>query len=222
MIDVDAGGTDARARRRTWMLGGGLLAASALLNLWVASSPGAPVGIVPGLFFAAGAIVFAIGLGQSGSVTARRPLGTGVLVGLGVWLLVQPMIHGLLMPPDPMADMVDWGARAQLMGMVVITLEVVSPVLAILAVVQIGRSGVVPAPWNWAPLWALVVVVAARLLAMGLLAVPVLTDSPDVLNAVISLAAFIGICAVGALGVLAMVLAARPVAGSTSVYSSGE
>jgi hypothetical protein len=74
MIDVDAGGTDARARRRTWMLGGGLLAASALLSLWVASSPGAPVGIVPGLFFAAGAIVFAIGLGQSGSVTARRPI----------------------------------------------------------------------------------------------------------------------------------------------------
>jgi hypothetical protein len=106
--------------------------------------------------------------------------------------------------------------------MVVVTLEVVSLVLAILAVVQIGRSGAVPAPWNWAPLWALAVVVATRLLAMGLLAVPVLTDSPDVLNAVISLAAFIGICAVGALGVLAMVLAARPVAGSTSVYSSGE
>jgi len=222
MIDVDAGGTDARARRRTWMLGGGLLAASALLNLWVASAPGAPVGIIPGLLFAAGTGVFAIGLGQSGSVTARRPLGTGVLVGLGVWLLVQPMIHGLLMPPDPMADMVDWGARVQLMGMVVITLEVVSLVLAILAVVQIGRSGVVPGPWNWAPLWVLAVVVATRLLTMGLLAVPVLTDSPDVLNAVISLAAFIGICAPGALGVLAMVLAARPVAGSTSVYSSGE
>ena len=204
------------------MLGGGLLAASALLNLWVVSAPGAPVGVVPDLLFAAATVVFAIGLGLPGSVTARRPLGTGVLVGLGVWLLVQPMIHGLLAPPDPMGDMVDGEARVQLASMVVITLEVVSLVLAILAVVQIGRSGVVPRPWNWAPLWALAVVVVTRLLTMGLLAVPVLTDSPEALYAVISLAGFIGICAVGALGVLAMVLAARPVAGSTSVYSSGE
>lgn len=222
MIDVDAGGTDARARRRTWMLGGGLLAASALLSLWAASVPGIPVGFIPDLFFAAGAVILAVGLGLPGSVTARRRLGTGTIIALAAWTLLQPMIQDLLLPADPMADMTDWGNRAWLIETVSLTLEAVSLALALLAVAQIGRAGVVPRPWNWAPLWALGVVVAVRVVSLLVMMVPGITDTPDVAVAVSSLAWFLMIGATGFLGVLAMVLAARPVPGTTPVYGSGE
>jgi hypothetical protein len=47
---------------------------------------------------------------------------------------------------------------------------------ALVAVVQIGRAGVVPRPWNWAPAWALGAVVVPSLLGLLLLAVGALQE----------------------------------------------
>lgn len=222
MIEVDANRVEGvRARRRTWLWGGGMLAASALLQVWAASVPGIPVEFLPSLLFAAGTVIFAIGLGRSGSVTARRPLGTGALIALAVWLLIQPLIVQLTLPSDPMSEFTDWGARTQLLAWVQIASIAVSLALALIAVSQIGRAGVVPRPWNWAPLWALGAVAVTRALVMGMLMVPGVVEMPDTAVAVSSLAGFLEVAAVGFLGILAMVLATRPLPGTTTVYGSG-
>lgn len=220
MVDVDAGAVGARARRRTWMLGGGLLAASALLGLAapsLSSLPGLPYLSLPTLLFSGGAIVFAVGLGRSGSVTARRPFGTGALVALAIWFLVQPLV--LLPLPEDEAALPDFVAAMSMIG---ITLEVIALVLAVTAVTQIGRSGVVPRPWNWAPLWALLATVVAWLLQSGLVLGPGIADDQGVLLAVFGLSGILEAGAVAFLGVLAMILAVRPAGGATVVYSSAE
>ncbi|MGB3731096.1 hypothetical protein [Microbacterium sp.] len=226
MIEVAAGSAHAaRERRRTWMLGGGLLAASALLSLAMRGSfflPTVPFVSPPDVLFAAGAVVFAVGLGRSGSVTGRRPLGTSAVVGLAVWLLLAPPLLSVLQPEISMgADAAERTDLLVLSAMLSITGEVIALALAIVGVMQIGRGGVVPQPWQWAPLWALLAVVAVRVLRSGFLfgqqglgqeALVVLDGTGALLEAV----------AVGFLGVLAMVLAARPSSGSTMIYSSGE
>jgi hypothetical protein len=225
VIDVDATAAAARQRRRTWMLGGGLLAASALLSLALRSFllPGLPVLSLSDALFAAGAVVFAVGLGRSGSVTARRPLGTTAIIGLAAWLLVASPLQQLLLPMEISFD--DPAARGgyfQLVNMVGITVEAVTLVLAIIAAVQIGRTGVVPEPWAWAPLWALAVVLVARTLLSGMLPIPGLAENQEGLGALFGLAGFLVAAAVAFLGVLAMILAVRPEPGSTVVYASGE
>src|SRR5690606_22695678 len=114
------------------------------------------------------------------------------------------------------------GGYFQLVNLVGITTEAVSLALAIVAVVQIGRTGVVPQPWAWAPLWALAVVVVSRTLLSGMLPMPGLVENPEALGALFGLAGFLVAASVAFLGVLAMILAVRPQPGSTVVYTSGE
>lgn len=225
MTDVDATAAAARERQRTWMLGGGLLAASALLGLALRSFllPGLPFLSLSDVLFAAGAVVFAIGLGRAGSVTARRPLGTTAIIALAVWLLIASPLQQLMFPMEvTFDDPASRGGYFQLVNMIGITSEAVLLVLAIIAVVQIGRAGVVPKPWAWAPLWALVVVVVARTLLSGMLPMPGLAEDQVALGAMFGLAGFLVAASVAFLGVLAMILAARPVPGSTVVYTSAE
>ncbi|OJU42456.1 MAG: hypothetical protein BGN97_08870 [Microbacterium sp. 69-10] len=222
MIDVDAGGTDARARRRTWTLGGALIALSALLELGLPGLQGLFTGMpfpLTRVLFWAGAVVLAIGMGRAGSVTASRPLGTGVIIALAVWqVLVVPVVAPLttLFAAGEPAD-----AGYSTAVMIGYALNAVALILAILAAVQIARAGVVPPPWRWAPMWVLAAAVAAALLPGLAFAIGMPVDQTS-LSALFGFFALLRAGAIGALGVLAMVLAARPVAGSTSVYSSGE
>src|SRR5690606_23681467 len=207
------------------MLGGGLLAASALLGLALRSFllPGLPFMSLSDVLFSAAAVIFAIGLGRAGSVTARRPLGTSALIALAVWLPVAAPPQQLLLPMEvSFDDPAERGGYFQLVNMVGITTEAVSLVLAIIVVVQIGRGGVVARPWAWAPLWALVVVVAARTVLSGMVPMPGLVENQEAMFAVFGLAGFLVAASVGFLGVLAMILAVRPEPGSTVVYDSGE
>lgn len=221
MIDVDA--VAATQRRRTWMVGGGLLAVSALLGLALRDVPLAPIVSLSDVLFAAGAVIFAIGLGRAGSVTARRPVGTAAVIALAAWLLLASPLQQLLVPMEvTFDDPAGRGGYFQLVNMIGITTEAVSLVIGIVAAVQIGRAGVVPRPWSWAPLWALGVVVASRTLLSGMLPMPGLTEDPEALGAVFGIAGFLVAAAVGFLGVLAIVLAVRPEPGSTVVYASGE
>jgi hypothetical protein len=218
MIDVDPSGSAARVRRRTWIVGGSLLVSSALIALTLRGLSGvhvAPISL-PDMLFAAGAVIFAIGFGRAGSVTARRPLATFALVGLAVWILLSPLLLRLTVPVSA-EDISE--SFIMFSGMMSITIEVVSLVLAIIAATQIARIRAVPRPWNRAPLWALVAVAVVRLLRSAFLfgayalgqASLVLLDS---------LGGLIEAAAVGFLGFVAIVVAVRPVSGSTTVFSS--
>lgn len=218
MIDVDPSGSAARVRRRTWVVGGSLLVSSALIALTLRGLPGvhvAPISL-PDMLFAAGAVIFAIGFGRAGSVTARRPLGTFTLVGLAVWILLSPLLLRLTVPVSA-EDISE--SFIMFSGMMSITIEVVSLVLAIIAATQIARIRAVPRPWNRAPLWALVAVAVVRLLRSAFLfgAYALGQESLVLLD---SLGGLIEAAAVGFLGVVAIVVAVRPVSGSTTVFSS--
>lgn len=218
MIDVDPSGSAARVRRRTWIVGGSLLVSSALIALTLRGLSGvhvAPISL-PDMLFAAGAVIFAIGFGRAGSVTARRPLGTFALVGLAVWILLSPLLLRLTVPVSA-EDISE--SFIMFSGMMSITIEVVSLVLAIIAATQIARIRAVPRPWNRAPLWALVAVAVVRLLRSAFLfgAYALGQESLVLLD---SLGGLIEAAAVGFLGVVAIVVAVRPVSGSTTVFSS--
>ncbi|WP_406248534.1 hypothetical protein ACI7YT_01575 [Microbacterium sp. M] len=218
MIDVDPAGSAVGVRRRTGIVGGALLVASALMTLALRSLPGVGFGLfsIPDLLFAAGAVIFAIGLGRAGSVTARRPLGTFALVTLAVWILLSPLFLRLSAPASA-EDISD--GLIMFAGMLSVTLEVVSLALAIIAATQIARIGAVPRPWNRAPLWALVAVAVVRLLRSAFL-FGAYSLSQETLVLLDSLGGLIEAAAVGFLGVVAIVVAVRPVPGSTTVYSS--
>jgi hypothetical protein len=221
MIEVDAGSAyEARMRRRTWMLGGGLLVLSALLGLGMSELQGLITGLpfdITQVLFWAGAVVLAIGLGRSGSVTARRKLGTGVIVVLAVW---QTVLSSLVWAMTGAGDASTTGDFSRV-AVISTASEVVALGLAIIAVMQIGRAGVVPKPWNWAPLWVLAVWVAAQLLPT-LLAVGGSSADPTALNALFGFFSLLKGVAIAFLGVLAIVLALRPAPGTTVVYGSGE
>jgi len=218
MITVDLGSAG-RQRRRTWVLGGALLVASATAvlaaqgRLFVLSPLIAPL-------FALGALVLAVGIGRAGSVTARRPLGTGAVIGLVVVMMAQPFIYSALAGSSqrelPLQNSVSP------MELVYPVVQSVMLLLAITAVVQIGRIGVVPRPWNWAPLWALVAVVIATALPVAPFWSPLLGSGANVspLFQAFDVLMLLNPLAVAFLGIVAIVLGTRSEPGSVTVYSS--
>ena len=213
MVTVDSGSAG-RQRRRTWVVGGALLVGSAMLRL-AAQGPLFALASGVDLLFAAGALLLAIGIGRAGSVTARRPLGTGAVVALVVVLLGWPLVANLVTSDDEGFGDGQLIGRAFLVTLVQIVLLLA---FAIVATVQIGRAGVVPRPWNWAPLWALVVVVLTRILPMlmprGLYADP--TGALMLSGAL----ALLGTAAVAFLGIVAIVLGTRAGDNAVAVYPS--
>ncbi|GAA3937603.1 hypothetical protein [Microbacterium soli] len=210
MIEVDATATAARDRQRTWMLGGALFAASALTGFAQLSQliPGIRYLSLPDVLFAAGAVVFAVGLGRAGSVTARGRLGTTIITALAVWLVLTPALLVLLLSlTSPGASGMSIPAAVAVSAMVGVSIDVVALVLALIAVVEVGRAGVVPRPWRWAPLWALLVVIPMRVLRSGFVGYGL---PPEALLGLLGVSAFIEFVVIAALGVLAVVLAARP------------
>ena len=219
MIDVATSDDGARARRDTWMTGGMLFVLSALATLVPPELTfGLPVGI-PTLLFGLGAVIFAVGLGSAGSVTARRPLGTGAVVALVIWTVaVAPVLWMVVTRDGP----TERGADAYYSAVTVTSTatELISLALALIAAAQIGRAGVVPKPWRWAPLWALVAVVVAQLVPNLVASSGPVTDQTQLI-ALFSLIGLLTASAVAFLGVVAIVLAVRPARGSTAVYRSG-
>lgn len=108
-------------------------------------------------------------------------------------------------------------------------LELVIPItqsvmllFAITAVVQIGRIGVVPSPWNWAPLWALVAVVVARELPIAPFWSPLLGSGQNVapLFKAFDAIMLLNPLAIAFLGIVAIVLGRRAEPRSAPAYSS--
>ncbi|TFC91789.1 MULTISPECIES: hypothetical protein [Cryobacterium] len=141
-----------------WFIGGGLLLASVVVTV-IAQPVLFPYAdtLAPALFSAA-LLVFACGVGGTGSVTARRPLGTTALAALAVWLLLGSVVYGVLGD-----SLTDDSASVVLLAFVYAD-SFVQFALALVAVVQIGRLGAVPVPWNWVPTWIVAAVSVAWLL----------------------------------------------------------
>jgi hypothetical protein len=185
---------------RTWVAAGILLIVATLLPLVLRTA--APMNPIPGadifdvLLFAVALGLFA--LGRPG-VTARRPLGTIALLALAVWSVGAMVVWSVAAVP-----------LAQSSGMLTsIVDDVVRLALAIVAVVEIARAGVVPRPWHRAPLWALVAVAVPQIVVFGL------TVSPNTAQTGIDLlpvSIATTLIAPVFLGVLAIVLGVRPLA----------
>jgi len=151
-FDEETAHASARARR-AWLIGGVLLIAATVLGL-VLSPIG--LGIVGDLVFAAAVLVFAFGIRGAGSVTARRPLGTTALTVLAVWTVVGSALMTALATGDFGLQVVTDSGSATTPFLVANYVDIgIQFVASLIAVVQIGRAGVVPRPWSWAPAWAL-------------------------------------------------------------------
>ena len=192
--------------RHAWFIGGVLLLATVLAD--VAVGPPGPLvaigGILGPVLFAGALLVFAFGIRGTGSVTARRPLGTAALTLLAAWILLQSVL----------TDVLGSSASADSIPALVITLSYVDPflrfALSLIAVIQIARAGVVPSPWNWAPFWALGALTVPWLL--GQVFVVVGTSPETEATTILFIATLDSLIRVGSatfLGVLAILLADR-------------
>lgn len=188
-------------RRLAWLLGGSLLLASTIVEFTLRPMLYAVAGseYIGTALHAAALLVFALGLRGQGSVTDLRPLGTTALVLLAVWDLLTRLIFAFV-PIDPSNT-----GPAFAVGTV---MSLAEAAIALVAVVQIGRAGVIPAPWNWAPMWALGAVAAGT--AVQYLGFAAGASSQQVMGLLVGLELLIKVGAAVFLGVLAILLANRP------------
>lgn len=180
--------------RRVWVVGGILLLGYVLIGLALPMMAGTAT--VTRIAFAAASVLFAIGWRGVGSVTARRPLGTVALILLGVWPWVMDLLW-VVFPATP----------SSLAAIPIVPVgTVVQLLLAIIAVTQIARAGVVPQPWSWAPTITLTIVVLAQVLMMAFASI---SHDQTALVAAMDVAALAQAVAVAGVGVVAIVLATR-------------
>ncbi len=185
------------AAQPAWIAGGILLVASGIFAFVARPSgtPGYVVSITGVALFSAALLVFAFGARGSGSMAGGR-VGTAALVVLAVWRLASAVFWGALAVESG-------SALIQAQGLL-ITLNYIDLLVqfaaALVVVIRIGRARVVPRPWNWAPAWALAVVVAEWVLGQALAAV----EWVPFLN---GLGIAVEVCVPVFLGVLAVVLA---------------
>jgi len=188
---------------RALFLGGALLLASvvATVAFQVGFYSAGWVGYIPTILFSAALMILAFGIRGSGSVTAGRPLGTFALAALAAWLILSDVLVSALN-----ASIAADSSAAVVVTIIYVAL-VVNFALAVIAVVQIARAGVVPAPLEWVPTWVLAAAAASWLLTQ--LAGLVLVNVSQVQMTVFALDGAVRIAGVILLGVLAIVLGDR-------------
>ncbi len=197
-------GQGKRLHRGVWLTGGILLVLWAVGNYFDL----APLLTVPGgewslrVIFAAATFAFALGWKGVGSVTGRRPVGTTALILVGLWPFFTEFADSFLWDDS---NYVLWSVVSELLRLGV----------AVVAVTQIVRAGLVVKPWAWTPAVGLAVYVLAQagavLMAMqlGLLESPYEQSYADIQAylAVLELVGLIQSCAVAGIGAVAIVLA---------------
>ncbi|SFO00748.1 hypothetical protein [Mycetocola miduiensis] len=193
------------AFRHTWFVGGSFLLGSLVLG-WNSHLPSPVVSVISVLgtmLFAAALLVFAFGFRRAESVTARRPLGTAALTILAVWVLLSPLLTDVLLS----------GPIENEPSSALIVYSLIDPylrfALALVAAMQVGRTPVVPAPWNWAPAWALAVLTVPWVLGQVVTAGTSPESDPTLMMYLTAFDALArSICTV-VLGVVAILLADR-------------
>lgn len=201
--------------KRTWLTGGGGLVACGVIEVLRSSllgtSGSAVLGVVGDLVFAAAVLLLAVGLSHRASVVARKPVGVVAMSVVALWPLISRMLEPLVMQGLQRAT--DWNIYGYLA-------LIVPASAALVAAVEIGRAAVLPSPWHWAPLWVLAfqaivwVVPQLTIVAIGPGEVQLYANLFALLGTASFLAGTIG------LGVLVLVLATRPHAGSVEVFRS--
>lgn len=212
-MDDAAPGHD--ALRRTLVVGGALLIASAVARLaWlIVVSRGVAVPLTAlhwssTLALSAALLVFAFGLRRSpsGSIVARRRLAVTAMVVLAAWPLVEGVVSSRLPFTPGTADFhrgIGYASIAVQLG------------ASIVSVVAIARAGVIRGPLRWAPAWALASVAVPQLLiqVFGAASGPDLAASEtDVIVTVMTLGQLAVVAAPLTLGVLSLMLASRSAA----------
>lgn len=200
-------------RRLTWTIGGAALLGYALIPAITRPLNIAGSGYIGEVLFTGALVLFAVGIRGSGSVTDRRPLGTGALIALGALSLLSvvagPMFVDVAIDPQGVPRGWWW-----VTGYVQTALTLL---LAIIVVVQIARAHALPRPWNWAPLWAF----AAMTITTVLVQVAGVTDGTDqqLLLALFGWAGVVQVAAYCFLGIAAIVLGQRhPTVDVVEVY----
>ena len=170
-------------------------------------------GVLGMIVWAVAVLLFAIGLSREASVVARRPLGLTALAIVALWPLAATALGATLSQTDPTGG----GAGWQVLGYASLLIPAAA---GLIGGVQLGRAGVIPAPWRWAPLWVL----AAQAAAWALPQILFVALGPDDVQPVAAALAAIGtlpfLAATVGLGVLALVLAARQRPASVDVFHS--
>jgi hypothetical protein len=197
------GASVAVAPGRAWIIGGVLFLASVVvgvrtLPLIALVAWGNILGTV---LFSAALVVFAVGIRGAGSVTARKPLGTIALCALAVWTPAIAIV--------PRVQAVGLSSSGDLLTFGYVT-TFVQFVLALIAVVQIGRAAVVPRPWQWTPAWVLAAVAVLWVLEQ-LIGIGVSTGQtvPAIATVVMTLDGLVRVAASVLFGVLTIVFARR-------------
>ncbi|GAA5094976.1 hypothetical protein GCM10025760_26670 [Microbacterium yannicii] len=203
----------ARARAdglpRTLTIGGVLLIVSAVAafaapNAFAVNLPFHTVlSWVSTAAFSASVLVFALGIGQGGSIVARRPLGVTAALVVALWPFAERALTWAMPFSAGTAEFY------QVWGYVSLTVRIAA---AVVLVVQIARAGVVTGRMRWVPAWALAVVVLPQLLVqvmMVALGADLGRTEPDGLYLLIGLGQLASFAAPVTLGILAIVLAQR-------------
>lgn len=199
--------TDAEVRKPVpaWMWGGALLAASAVVPTAMrAVAPGtfgAAVAVVAAALFAASLVIFAFGLRGEGSVVDRRRTG---VVALLVMAIVSLTMRFVTVGPIS-EDQIALFSVASYVQLAVISAA------ALVAVVTIGRAGVLPSRWRWAPAWALALIAIAVALPQVVGVAMAGRNTQDLIG-VFAVSSLLIFAVPLALGILAMLLGARGVA----------
>ncbi|GAA3630744.1 hypothetical protein GCM10022200_11900 [Microbacterium awajiense] len=202
-------------RRRSWAIGGGLLVASGVLLAAGSAGVGGAGGLRIAAVAAASAayLVFALGIPDGGRVAGAGRTGTASLAILAVWSLVSAILWATPADLTPVLDWVTVASWVDLLGQLA---------LAAVAAAGIARAGIVPSPWNRAPLWALAATVLPAIATQVLVA----ADPAGAQEWAPVLAGLGALVATGvpiSLGVIALVLAQRPVPErSVEVFSSAD
>lgn len=207
MTDLGIGNRAAFDTSRTWFVGGTLLLAAVVLVLTASTAQmwfpgGSIIHTVP---VAAALLIFAFGYRGSGSVTGRRPLGTVALVLLSAWLLLEPVLTGIV------TTAIDQGNLTVSFVGFGYTNTLVQFTLALIAVMQIARAGIVPAPWNWAPAAVLAATCVSWIL-LQVIGVQIGVSNgppPRLIFTITTVDALVRLSGLVFLGVLAIVLADR-------------
>jgi hypothetical protein len=189
-------------RGSTWIVGGVGLIACGISGVIRDSLPGIhgageTLSILTGLLWAGSILILGIGFRREDSLVVRKPLGLASMVTVALWPLITTTV-GLVAPLQDSNRVTGWSVWTYVSLIVPLA-------AALIATVQIARSGAVPAPWNWAPMWLAAgqTVLWVATSVTGPNAFMYLAGVYSALGSLCFLAATIG------LGVLAIVLTSR-------------
>lgn len=214
-----------QAVRLTWTIGGVGLVLSGVMGMLQYAVPGtgSVITVARDVVFAAAVLTFAIGISREASVVARRPLGVTALVVVALWPLVIHLAQPFL--PTMGAATFEAGieeyreAESVLTAVFFVNL-LVSLAAALIAVVQIARTGTVPRPWRWAPLWALIASVAGGILPQLVFSFAGAAGAENVVGVAVILGMLGFLAPTLGLGIVALVVASRVRSADVEVFRS--